>query len=211
MKPVEIADTYDQLADLWASPQFPRDNGLAAHRRALAFTRGRGHALDVGCGSSGRIVQTLLDAGLTVDAIDVSPRMVELASARHPGVPFTCADICTWVLPRQYEFITAWDSIWHVPLRDHASVLAKLLNGLSPLGVCLFTMGGLDEPGEKTDAAMGPPAYYSTLGIAGVVDLVTRNQCVLRHFEFDQHPASHLYAIVQRKAVPASSPPTCAP
>jgi len=205
MKPVEIADTYDKLADRWASSQFPRDNGLAAHRRALAFVPGRRHALDVGCGSSGRIAQLLLDAGHTVDAIDVSPRMIQLASARHPEVTFTCADICTWALPRQYGFITAWDSIWHVPLRDHAGVLAKLLNGLGPLGVCLFTMGGLDAPGEKTDAAMGPPAYYSTLGINGVIELVTRNQCVLRHFEFDQHPASHVYVIVQRREMPAGA------
>lgn len=208
MKPVDIARTYDRLADHWAGPQFPSDNGLAAHRRALAFMRGRGHALDVGCGSSGRIVQLLLDSELAVDAVDVSPRMIQLAAARHPTVSFTCADICTWQLPRQYDFITAWDSIWHVPLRDHAAVMEKLLAALRPGGVCLFTMGGLDAPAEKTDAAMGHPAYYSTLGINGIMDLVTRNQCVLRHFEFDQHPESHVYVVVQRKDVAASAPTT---
>jgi 2-polyprenyl-3-methyl-5-hydroxy-6-metoxy-1,4-benzoquinol methylase len=44
-------------------------------------------------------------------------------------------------LPRQYDFITGWDSIWHVPLAQQAFVLQKFCDGLKPDGVLIFTMG----------------------------------------------------------------------
>jgi trans-aconitate methyltransferase len=85
--------------------------------------------------------------------------MIELAKKRHPDVTFHHADICEWQLPRAYDFISAWDSIWHVPLSQYETVLKKLLQGLSPGGICIFTTGGLDHPTEKIDSAMGPQMY----------------------------------------------------
>ena len=73
-----------------------------------------------------------------------------------------------------------------------------MLTHLTPGGVCLFSMGGLDHQEEKTDSVMGPRMYYSTLGIPKTLELVTQSGCVLRHMEFDQRPEQHLYMIVQR-------------
>jgi SAM-dependent methyltransferase len=210
MTPAEVASSYDAIAERWASPTFSHANGIAQHERALAFLEQpaqaeRRHALDVGCGGSGRFVELLLGRGFEIEGVDLSARMVELARQRHPGVSFHQADIRVWELPRRYAFISAWDSIWHVPLADQAPVLAKLLAGLAPGGVCIFTTGGLDAPGEKTDAAMGPPMYYSVLGIPDMLELVGRSGCVCRHLEYDQHPELHLYVIVQKAREPASS------
>jgi trans-aconitate methyltransferase len=44
--------------------------------------------------------------------------MVELAKARHPQVKFHRADIRRWAFPGKYDVISAWDSIWHLPLAD---------------------------------------------------------------------------------------------
>jgi 2-polyprenyl-3-methyl-5-hydroxy-6-metoxy-1,4-benzoquinol methylase len=198
MKPSEIASSYDQLAEQWQSDRFARHDGIAQHERALAFLKRKRHALDVGCGSSGRFIDLLSSHGFAVEGLDVSRRMIELARQRHPGVTFHHADICEWNLPRQYDFISAWDSIWHVPLAQQEAVLEKLLQGLTPGGVCIFTTGGLDAPGEKTDSAMGPRMYYSVLGIPKTLKALAQAGCACRHLEYDQYPELHVYLIAQR-------------
>jgi hypothetical protein len=124
--------------------------------------------------------------------------MLEIAKARHPDVAFHLADICAWQPTRQYDFTSAWDSLWHVPLAHQAAALGKLLRALAPSGVGLFTMGGLDAPSEKIDAAMGPPMYYATLGIPAVLALLAEAGCSCRHLEYDQRPDLHVYIIAQR-------------
>lgn len=198
MTPQEVAASYDEIAERWNGASFPRQNAIAQHERALKFAKRKRNALDVGCGSSGRIVDLLLAHGFDVEGLDVSPRMVELARRRHPHVTFHQADITAWELPRRYDFISAWDSIWHVPLAAQEPVLRKLLGGLEPEGVFIFTAGGLDGPGEKRDAAMGPPMYYSVLGIPRTLQILSEEGCICRHLEYDQLPELHLYVIAQK-------------
>ena len=200
MKPQDVGASYDQLADHWDGDGFNRANGIAQHERALQFAPASGQALDIGCGSSGRLINLLIEHDFTVEGLDISERMIELARARHPETVFHHADVCDWVPEKGYDFITAWDSIWHLPRAAHAATMEKILSWLRPGGVCIFTMGGVDEEGEKEDSAMGPPMYYSTLGIPQTLALVDRAGCICRHLEYDQHPELHVFAIVQRPA-----------
>jgi SAM-dependent methyltransferase len=198
MTPQEIAQSYDQIADRWHSDTFPRDNGIPQHERAIAFLNEKHHALDIGCGSSGRIIDLLLMHGFKVEGLDISSQMIALARQRHPDITIHHADIREWEFPRKYNLISAWDSIWHLPLADQEPVLKKLLTKLTPGGVCIFTTGGLDEPTEKVDSAMGPPVYYSVLGIPKTLQLIADAGCVCRHLEYDQWPEMHLYIIAQK-------------
>lgn len=209
MTPRETGRSYDQIADVWNGETFNRRNGIAAHERALAFLGdGLGnhgdlvgkpkHAIDLGCGCSGRFVDLLLARGFEVEGVDVSARMIELARARHPQVTFHHADVCEWMFPHGYDFITGWDSLWHLPLAQQEPVMRKILAALKPGGVFIFTTGGLDQPEEKTDAAMGPIVYYSVLGIPRTLALIAECGCVCRHLEYDQWPEKHLVVIVQR-------------
>ena len=198
MTPSEIAKSYDQLAEQWNSDEFPRYNGIEQHKRAIAFLKEKRHALDIGCGSSGRIIDLLISDGFDVEGLDISSRMIELAKQRHPNVTFHHADICEWEFPRKYDFISAWDSIWHLPLAHQEPVLKKILHGLTSGGVCIFTTGGLDAPSEKVDSAMGPQMYYSVLGIPNLLKLISEAGCICRHLEYDQYPELHLYVIAQR-------------
>lgn len=203
MKPADVARSYDSIAERWRSDRFPEEHGRALHERALAFVeappRGRSAAaLDIGCGASGRILELMLGSGFTAEGLDLSEKMLELARERHPDLTFHHADICDWEFPRRYDFISAWDSIWHVPLYLQESVLRKILAGLSPGGVFIFTMGGIDEPGEVRDSAMGPPMYHATLGVPRVVEILAESGCVLRHLGHDQPPEVHVCVIAQR-------------
>ena len=63
MKPQDVGASYDQLAGHWDGDGFNRANGIAQHERALQFAPTDGRALDIGCGSSGRLIDLLVDHG----------------------------------------------------------------------------------------------------------------------------------------------------
>ena len=104
MTPREIAQSYDQLASHWDGEKFNRQNGIAQHERALQFSPQKRHAIDIGCGSSGRIIELLLAAGFATEGLDISPEMLRRAQVRHPQQLFHLADICTWEFPQKYDF-----------------------------------------------------------------------------------------------------------
>ncbi len=163
MIPRQVATSYDVIAE--NDDAFLRGNGSEQHKRAIAFVKQKRHALDIGCGCNGKIIDLLLAQGFAVEGLDISERMIQLAMQRNPTLTFHHADICEWEPSRKYEFISAWDSIWHVPLSAQEPVLRKIMGALAPEGVFIFTTGGLDFPSEKVDAEMGPRMYYSVLGI----------------------------------------------
>ena len=198
MDPHELGRNYDQIAHVWQDPK-TQLSGIPQFQRALKFAQKHGHALDIGCGCNGRFIDLLTKHGFQVEGVDVSERMIALARQRHPNISFYHADICEWSFPRQYDFIAAWDSVWHLPLEKQEPVLQKISDGLAPHGVFIFTTGGTDEPNEKSDSVMGPPVHYSTLGIPKTLDVLSRFGCVCRHLEYDQYPELHLYIIAQKK------------
>lgn len=201
MSHAKIAEAYDRLAERWRDGHFPEDNGLAQHRRALAFLDAPGgHALNAGCGASTRFNALLREWQLTLEGVDLSLRMIALARAADPAVTLHHADLCAWRPPRPYRFISAWDSLWHVRLDEQRALLLKLMAALDEGGVLLFTAGGLDGPGEHHDGHMGPSLYYATLGVPGILAALSDGGCVCRHLEYDQWPEKHLVVVAQRTA-----------
>ena len=198
MNPTEIGASYDQIADRWNGGEFDRSNGIDLHERALKLLKKGASALDVGCGCSGRFIDLFLDRGFRVEGVDVSEKMVRLARQRHPQVTFHCADICEWGIPSKYDFISAWDSIWHVPLSMQQRVITRICESLNPGGVFIFTTGGVDVAEEKTGSEMGPLVYYSVLGIAKTLQVLAESGCACRHLEYDQYPEPHLCIIAQK-------------
>jgi RimJ/RimL family protein N-acetyltransferase len=194
MTPEQVAASYDQVAERWLDPS---TDGFAQIERAVAFVKRKHLALDVGCGA-GRCFDLLARHGFATDGIDSSPAMIALARERHSVARLFHADICRWELPRSYDLIVAWDSVWHVPLDRQEAVLKKLCRGLSAGGVLVFTMGGTDAPDEKRDLCMGLPMYHATLGIPKTLHALAEGGCVCRHLEYDQYPESHVYLIAQK-------------
>jgi 2-polyprenyl-3-methyl-5-hydroxy-6-metoxy-1,4-benzoquinol methylase len=197
MQPAEIADSYDSIAHRWLEPHLNM-NGIRQHERALQFRQKGGLALDVGCGCNGRFNRLLQSQGYQVEGLDISSEMISLAKKHNPNSTYYHADVCTWIPTKQYDFISAWDSIWHVPIDCSQTVLLKLIGALNPGGVFIWTTGGLDGPEEKRDSCMGPPMYYSVLGIPKTLQIIADAGCVCRHLEYDQFPEKHVYLIAQK-------------
>lgn len=197
MTPAQTAATYDRIAKHWDGPGFNRANGIAQHERALAFLGRAGAALDIGCGASGRIIELLLARGFAVEGLDLSREMLARAARRHPAVRFHHADICTWTFPHAYDFVSAWDSLWHVPLERQLAVLARVCGQLSPGGVLIFTTGGVERAEEVTNPCFGEPLYHAAPGIPAVLRMIEAAACRCRHLEYDQYPENHVYLVVQ--------------
>ena len=202
MESEQTAAAYDALAAHWNSEQFNRENGLAQHRKALQFCSSRGDAIDIGCGSSGRIIDFLLEEGFRVEGLDFSTEMIRLARQRHPDVLFHKEDILNFEFSKPFSFISAWDSVWHVRLAEQEAMLRKLCGGLSAGGVLITSSGGVDAPEEATNPFLNQPLYHSALGIPKMLEVISSSGCVCRHLEYDQPeddgPGKHLYLIVQK-------------
>jgi SAM-dependent methyltransferase len=198
MLPAHVAESYDRIATQWTSPGFDQSNAIEQHKRAISFTSLRGTALDVGCGSSGRLFNLLRSKGFAAEGLDLSAEMLRLVREADPSLVLHHADICDWTAPRPYDFISAWDSIWHVPLMKQRSVLLKLCAALTTGGVIIFTAGGVESPGELQDEHMGVPMYHASLGVPTILNVLAEGECALRHFEYDQYPQAHVYFIAQR-------------
>lgn len=198
MSPEQQARNYDQIAEHWNGPRFNRENGVAQHKRALRLTQTEGPGLDVGCGSSGRIIDLMLEHGLDPEGLDYSSEMLRLARARHPDLAFHHANVCDWRADKQYVFISAWDSIWHVPSEHQEAVLRNLCGLLMPGGVLIFTTGAVDEAGDGSNPFLGQELYHAALGMPAILSLLADCRCIVRHLENDDWPNPHLYIIAQK-------------
>lgn len=198
MNPEQIGKAYDQITHLWTDEGFNMTNGIAQHKKAMSFAKRRGNALDIGCGCTGRFIELLVSEGFTPSGLDVSSEMLKIAREKHPDIHFIQGDICEYALSEKYDFITAWDSIWHIPLSEQKQVLTKIVESLNEGGVFIFSFGGTEEPGAHKDDFMGPEVYYSSLGTNGFLNLFIELGCIIRHLEYDQYPEFHTYLIVQK-------------
>jgi SAM-dependent methyltransferase len=199
--PEQTAAAYDRICLHWDEPRFNHSNGIEQHKRALGFVSEFGSALDIGCGSNPRIINLLLQSGFDVEALDLSEGMLKRARKHHPELTFHHADICQWEFHKRFDFISAWDSIWHVPLQDQGDVISKLCAGLEDQGVMIFTTGGTYTAGEVTNPCFGQPLYHAAPGIPAILRTIEESGCQCRHLEFDGGPKDkHVYLIVQRSS-----------
>ncbi|HEX8843787.1 MAG TPA: class I SAM-dependent methyltransferase [Pyrinomonadaceae bacterium] len=193
MKPTETGKLYDKISSWWNDQQDSSTAGINFVQRAIRLTINKDNALDVGCGSGGRIVTALRDAGFKVTGIDVSEAMLEFARKRHPDSDFILGDICQWKPLERYDLIIAWDSSFHLPHLEQRPVTGKLCEALADGGVILFTAGGVD--GEITGQMCGLDFYYSSLAETDYLEIMKGHGCKCILMERDQHPEEHVVFI----------------
>lgn len=198
MKPEETGLHYDQIALSWQKRHIHSSYGIAALERAIRFVENKSSALDIGCGSSGRFIEVMIQHGFTPTGVDISAGMIALARQRHPEANFYVANICTWNFPRAYDLISAWDSTFHLPLIEQHPVLKKRCHGLNPGGILLFTCGGTLGTEEISGGFEDQSFDYSTLGVNEFLRLLIEFGCTCKHLEYDQYPENHVCIIAQK-------------
>jgi SAM-dependent methyltransferase len=195
MDPAETGRAYDAIAAWWDAGERAATTGLDFLRSAVRIAP-RGRALDVGCGTGGRMIEALQSSGYSVTGVDVSPGMLAFARRRHPGVDFFEADIATWSANGRFELVLAWDSIFHIPRAAQAAIVGRLCDLLADGGVLLFTAGGVDSEirGEMAGQTFG----YGSLADVDYLRILGDRGCSCVLMQRDQYPEVHLVIIAQK-------------
>jgi SAM-dependent methyltransferase len=170
-----VADGYDAMFDRYE--QWDED-GSDGGRRAridavLPLVPSRHAALDLGCGTGIKATAHLARQFDTVIAVDISPRSIEVARERVPGVEFIAADMTRVEFPAEsFDLVTALYSVLHVPADEQPALTARVASWLAPAGVFLFDVG-LHPGDEREDDWLGVPMYWSSLGRTDTLSMVT--------------------------------------
>ncbi|MEM7134349.1 MAG: class I SAM-dependent methyltransferase [Chloroflexota bacterium] len=196
MEPLTLGKKYDKIATSWHNQHDQSLYGVAQLQKAIGLAPKGGQALDVGCGAGGRFVRTLQAHRFRITGLDVSAEMIRLASRNHPEETFLQQDIGTWQSSAQFDFIVAWDSIFHLPLAKQRPVISKLCRLLAEKGVLIYTFG--HDQGEHTSNWNDDTFYYSSIGINGNLQCLIQNGLTILHLELDQYPESHVYVIASK-------------
>ena len=196
MEPTTLGEKYNKIAQWWHDRHNQSNYGVDQLARALKYSTGGSKALDVGCGAGGRLIKSLESKGFSVTGIDVASEMITLAKSNHPNHTFINADICQWQSNERFDFILAWDSLFHLPLHQQVPVLNKLCNMLGPGGVLIYTFG--NDQDEHTDQWHDETFYYSSVGINQNMKTLLNNGLTPLHLELDQHPEKHVYVIATK-------------
>lgn len=133
------ANGYDALATVFAAS---RSNvvGVAEVLRWAGQLRGPADVLDVGCGPGVPLTAALIEAGCRVWAVDASPQMVALFSARFPDVPVACEPVESMThFGRQFDGVLAWGLVFLLERDRQRAAIARLADAVAPGGQLLFT------------------------------------------------------------------------
>jgi 8-oxo-dGTP pyrophosphatase MutT (NUDIX family) len=143
---------YDRLATTY--PAWSRSASDVNQRhilidRALALGA-TGPVLDIGCGTGELATAHLVERGLGVVGIDLSPVSIARAREALPGAVFLAADVTALSLPlRHFGLVTAFNSVIHVPRRRHAALYRDVRRWLRPGGVFVVNV---ETDGERARA-----------------------------------------------------------
>jgi 2-polyprenyl-3-methyl-5-hydroxy-6-metoxy-1,4-benzoquinol methylase len=117
-------------------------------QRLVAQIPLRSRVLEVGCGTGALARVLATRRGAKVTAIDLSPRMIDIARVRTPallGVEYHVADFLS-LEPRGFDVVIATNTLHHLPLEEAVSRMAAAVSGDGLLLLAdLFEARGLSE------------------------------------------------------------------
>lgn len=187
----KVREDFDRLADL--SDEGEWDHNAHYHAFLLKQLPSRcSEALEVGCGT-GVFARSLAERCERVLAVDLSPRMVEVARDRskgHPNVEYLVADANSWELPEErFGCVASITTLHHLPL---APTLRKMAGALRPGGTMLvLDLYRAQSPADYLFGAAGFPASKA-LKLAKTGGLTHRQSPALRR-TWEEHGATDVY------------------
>lgn len=111
--------------------------------------------LDIGCGS-GRDAKVFCEMGLKVFGIDISSKMIEIATEQAPHATFSIMDIENLTFTSEsFDGVWANCSLLHIPKKNVASVLAQIHRILKKNGILYLSVKQGDGETIEQDQRYG--------------------------------------------------------
>lgn len=160
-------ESYDAVAESYqttvASELLDKifDRAVLGAFHELLLSESPGGVADVGCGP-GHLTAYLADLGLEVSGIDFSPRMIAVARATYPDLPFDVQSMTTLELEDSVlAGIVARYSLIHFTDGELSVALTELRRVLRPGGYLLVDFQVGDEQLDLTEAYGHPVSITS--------------------------------------------------
>lgn len=184
----EVRAAYDAIAEDYAAtfpstePELPVDLAMLDHFVGRVVAGGGAHVLDAGCGT-GRIARYLVDRGLSVVGVDLSPGMLAMARRDHPDLELHEGSLTALPLADgSVDGVVFWYSLIHLTDDELPVALAEAVRVLRPGGHVLLAFqkgegtydvgAGLRERGHDVSLVRwhrGPKQVLDALADAGFV------------------------------------------
>jgi ubiquinone/menaquinone biosynthesis C-methylase UbiE len=205
--PAAVRAAYDEVADDYATAFADDLDYLPVDRSildaAIAGLVGEGPVLDLGCGP-GQVATYLTARGVPVIGVDLSPRMLRLATERA-AAGFVAADLRALPLPaRSAAAAVAFYSLQHLPRHELGTALDEVRRVLD-VGGTLVVAAHLGVGEIVTDQLLdhhfeplGGTFYREDELRAALAERsFTVEQCRHRASEPHEHPSSRIYLIAR--------------
>jgi cyclopropane fatty-acyl-phospholipid synthase-like methyltransferase len=157
-----VRDTYDQIAYEYNSARVAETAGeLAPLLDVLAAGSG---VLDLGCGAGVPITRTLARM-YDVVGVELSGNQIALARRQVPGARLVQADMARCAFPpATFDAVVSFYAIFHLPLSEHAPLIARISTWLKPGGYLMATFTPNRDEGYTEDF-FGAEMYWSNLSL----------------------------------------------
>ncbi|MGF1606812.1 MAG: class I SAM-dependent methyltransferase [Rhodothalassiaceae bacterium] len=163
---------YDAIAAEFMAAR--SDTGRALVQRWAASLPSGGCVVDVGCGFGEPMTAALIEAGLSVWAIDASPAMVAAFKQQFANVPVACEPAeHSRFFDRRFDAILAIGLIFLLPADRQRLLITRFSAALKPAGRLLLSAPRqvgtwTDRLSGSVSTSLGEAAYRRLLSDAGL-------------------------------------------
>lgn len=167
-----------------------------------------GPLLDVGCGS-GHITDSLSRDGADITGLDLSPEMIDVATARHPGLRFEVGNLFNLLKPPAapgWSAITCWYGMVHLAESELQLAFASFGRVLAPGGWVVVALHVGSEV-RRADDFLGRPVDLEfvlhdadAIGSAAARAGLSVDEWYLRGPYDDEVPTERLYLVASKPA-----------
>ena len=145
MNKKDVIEFFDRLAPNWDADMVKSDEIIGTILDNAGVSEGK-DVLDVACGT-GVLIPYYYDRRVaSVTAIDISPKMAEIASSKYSGTAETdkntviiCGDAEEYRFDRKFDSIVIYNAFPHFV--NPEGIIAKLSNDLKPGGTLTVAHG----------------------------------------------------------------------